>query len=285
MSLLIQKQSGTNTVDVVDRVLARLESIKRTLPSDIRVQPIRDQSRFIRRSFEDIKLHLILGALLASLVVFLFIRNMQVTLIAALAIPTSIIGTFTVMKAFGFTLNNMTMLALSLATGIVIDDAIVVLENIFRYVEEKDVTPHEAAIKATEEIGLAVMATTLSLVRHLPAGRVHDRAGGTVLLQLRHHVGGRDPDLDARVVHADADAVLAVAEDVGRVHDTGRRRNRGASTRGSTRGTAACSTGRSRTAGDGRHRGGRRAVARCCSTRTSARSLCPTTTRASSAST
>src|SRR6185503_2689485 len=103
-----------------------------------------DQSRFIRKSFEEIQLHLILGGLLASLVVFLFIRNLRVTLIAALAIPTSIIGTFAIMKALGFTLNNMTMLALSLATGIVIDDAIVVLENIFRYIEEKGVTPREA---------------------------------------------------------------------------------------------------------------------------------------------
>src|SRR5204862_7050932 len=93
-------------------------------------------------------------------------------------IPTSIIGTFTVMKAFGFTLNNMTMLALSLATGIVIDDAIVVLENIFRYVEEKGVTPHEAAIKATEEIGLAVMATTLSLcVIFLPVAFMTGQVG------------------------------------------------------------------------------------------------------------
>jgi hypothetical protein len=178
VSLLIQKQSGTNTVDVVDRVLARVEAIRRTLPADIRVQPIRDQSRFIRRSFEDIKLHLILGSLLASLVVFLFMRNPKVTLIAALAIPTSIVGTFAVMKAFGFTLNNMTMLALSLATGIVIDDAIVVLENIFRYVEEKDVTPHDAAIKATEEIGLAVMATTLSLcVIFLPVAFMTGQVG------------------------------------------------------------------------------------------------------------
>ena len=178
VSLLIQKQSGTNTVDVVDRVLARVESIRSTLPADIRVQPIRDQSRFIRRSFEDIKLHLILGSLLASLVVFLFMWNPKITFIAALAIPTSIVGTFAVMKAFGFTLNNMTMLALSLATGIVIDDAIVVLENIFRYVEEKHVTPHEAAIKATEEIGLAVMATTLSLcVIFLPVAFMTGQVG------------------------------------------------------------------------------------------------------------
>ncbi len=164
VSMMIRKQSGTNTVEVVDRVLARVERIQAALPADIRIKPIRDQSRFIRKSFEEIQMHLVLGGLLAAFVVFLFIRNTRVTIIAALAIPTSIIGTFTVMKALGFTLNNMTMLALSLATGIVIDDAIVVLENIFRFIEEKKVSPREAAIKATGEIGLAVMATTLSLV-------------------------------------------------------------------------------------------------------------------------
>jgi HAE1 family hydrophobic/amphiphilic exporter-1 len=164
ISVMIRKQTGTNTVDIIDRVFARLKRIELTLPSDIRMQPIRDQSRFIRKSFEEIRLHLLFGGLLASIVVFLFMRNWRLTIIAALAIPTSIIGTFTVMKALGFTLNNMTMLALSLATGIVIDDAIVVLENIFRYIEEKKVSPKEAAMKATAEIGLAVMATTLSLV-------------------------------------------------------------------------------------------------------------------------
>ncbi len=164
VSLMVQKQSGTNTVEVVDRALARLTQIQAGLPSDVTINIGSDQSRFIRRSFDDIRLHLLLGGFLACCVVFLFIRNLRVTLIAALAVPTSIIGTFTFMKLFGFTLNNMTMLALSLATGIVIDDAIVVLENIFRYVEEKGVSPREAAADATREIGLAVMATTLSLV-------------------------------------------------------------------------------------------------------------------------
>jgi HAE1 family hydrophobic/amphiphilic exporter-1 len=164
MALLVRKQSGTNTVAVADRVFERLKRIQRTLPPDVEIVIGTDQSLFIRRSFEDIKLHLFLGGLFAAVVVFLFIRSLRVTLIAALAIPTSIIGTFTVMKALGFTLNNMTMLALSLATGIVIDDAIVVLENIFRFVEEKGLTPKEAAADATREIGLAVMATTLSLV-------------------------------------------------------------------------------------------------------------------------
>ena len=164
IAMTVRKQSGTNTVDVIDRVKERMARIEKTLPPDFKVIVGTDQSTFIKRSFEDIRLHLILGGLLASLVVFLFIRNLRVTFIAALAIPTSIIGTFLVMKAFGFTLNNMTMLALSLATGIVIDDAIVVLENVFRHVEEKGVTPQAAAADATREIGLAVMATTLSLV-------------------------------------------------------------------------------------------------------------------------
>jgi len=164
VGVMVRKQSGTNTVEVVDRIQERLQRIQTQLPQDIEIRIGNDQSRFIRRSFEDIKLHLILGGLLASVVVFLFIRNLRVTFIAALAIPTSIIGTFTFMKIAGFTLNNMTMLALSLATGIVIDDAIVVLENIFRFVEEKGVSPKEAAADATKEIGMAVMATTLSLV-------------------------------------------------------------------------------------------------------------------------
>ena len=164
ISMSIRKQSGSNTVTVVDRVMARLERIQTTLPSDIRVRATRDQSRFIRKSFEEIQHHLILGGLLAALVVLFFMRNWRVTVIAGLAIPISIIGTFSVMRALGFSLNNMTMLALSLATGIVIDDAIVVLENIFRYIEEKNCTPFEAAIQGTREVALPVMATTLSLI-------------------------------------------------------------------------------------------------------------------------
>jgi HAE1 family hydrophobic/amphiphilic exporter-1 len=164
VSLEVRKQSGSNTVAVVDAVMAKLDALKTTLPADINIVTRRDQSLFIRRSIEDIQHHLVLGSILAAVVVFIFLRNFRSTIIAATAIPVSLIATFTVMKMFDFTLNNMTLLALSLATGIVIDDAIVVLENIFRYVEEKGVTPREAAAQATNEIGLAVMATTLSLV-------------------------------------------------------------------------------------------------------------------------
>jgi HAE1 family hydrophobic/amphiphilic exporter-1 len=164
VNLVIQKQSGTNTIEVIQRVKARIAQINKTLPPDIQVVPIRDQSTFILRSIDEVKLHLVLGALLTSFVVLAFMGDWRSTLIASVAIPTSLIGTFTVIRMLGFTLNNMTLLGLTLAVGIVIDDAIVVLENIFRHVEEHDEPPMSAAVTGTAEIGLAVSATTLSLV-------------------------------------------------------------------------------------------------------------------------
>ncbi|MGE5698805.1 MAG: efflux RND transporter permease subunit [Deltaproteobacteria bacterium] len=164
VNLVVQKQSGTNTIDVISKVKERIAQIQKTLPADIKINPIRDQSTFILRSIREVRTHLILGAVLTSLVVLFFMGNWRSTLIAAVAIPASIIGTFTVMRVLGFTLNNITFLALTLAVGIVIDDAIVVLENIFRHVEEEGSPPRKAAVEATAEIGLAVSATTLSLV-------------------------------------------------------------------------------------------------------------------------
>ena len=164
VALAIQKQSGTNTVAVIDAVRERLDELRPRLPQDLKIEQVRDQSEFIRASLEAIEEHLILGGLLAALVVYFFLRNWRSTVIAALAIPTSIIASFALMSALGYTLNMMTMLALTLMVGIVIDDAIVVLENIYRFVEEKGMSPFEAAIAGTREIGLAVMATTLSLL-------------------------------------------------------------------------------------------------------------------------
>jgi HAE1 family hydrophobic/amphiphilic exporter-1 len=164
VQMIVRKQSGTNTVDVVDRVKARLQRLGSALPPDIRTEVTVDQSRFIKASYQEVKLHLILGALLVALTVFLFMHDWRSTLIASVAIPASIIATFTLMRIMGFTLNNITMLGLILAVGIVIDDAVVVLENIFRHVEEKGEPPMSAASKATHEISLAVMATTLSLI-------------------------------------------------------------------------------------------------------------------------
>ncbi|MFN7700233.1 MAG: efflux RND transporter permease subunit, partial [Deltaproteobacteria bacterium] len=160
----IQKQSGTNTVAVVDALYARLEEIRAELPPSYRLEVVRDESEFIRNSIHAVEEHLLLGGLLASFVVLLFLRNGRSTLISALAIPTSIVATFALIRLMGLTLNTITLLALTLSVGIVIDDAIVVLENIVRWVEEKNMPARRAAILATREIGLAVLATTLSLV-------------------------------------------------------------------------------------------------------------------------
>ncbi|WP_437334463.1 efflux RND transporter permease subunit [Sorangium sp. So ce394] len=162
--LSIVKQSGQNTVAVVDTVKARLAEVQRSLPEGTRIEVVRDGSRVIRTGIAAVKEHLVLGALLAAAVVLLFLGNARSTLIAALAIPISVIGTFAVMWVAGFTLNFLTLLALALAVGIVIDDAIVVLENIVRYIDEKGMKPFPAAVLATKEIGLAVLATTLSLM-------------------------------------------------------------------------------------------------------------------------
>ena len=164
VSLEVRRQSGTNTVRIIETVKREIARIQKTLPPGLSLRIIRDQSVFINASIASLEEHLLFGSLLASLVVFLFIRSPRSVLIASLAIPTSIIATFTLLKAMDFTLNNMTLLALTLAVGIVIDDAIVVLENIVRYLEEKHFEPRAAAIEATKEITLAVLATTLSLV-------------------------------------------------------------------------------------------------------------------------
>jgi HAE1 family hydrophobic/amphiphilic exporter-1 len=162
--LSVRKQSGTNTIAVIDALKERLAEIAPQLPPGYSTEIVRDQSQFIKAAVDTVQEHLLLGGFLAALVVLLFLGNIRSTLIAAIAIPVSVISTYALMYAMGFTLNVLTLLALTLAVGIVIDDAIVVLENIFRFIEEKKVMPFQAAIDATKEIGLAVLATTLSLV-------------------------------------------------------------------------------------------------------------------------
>ncbi|HYK20193.1 MAG TPA: efflux RND transporter permease subunit [Pyrinomonadaceae bacterium] len=164
VELDIRRQSGANTVEVINGLKAALPRVTAQLPEDVKVDIIRDQSRYIESALHEIQTHLVLGSILASLVVLIFMRSWRSTLIAAVAIPCSVISTFGMMRALNFTLNSVTMLALVLMVGVVIDDAIVVLENIFRFIEEKKIEPKEAAREATRDIGLAVLATTLSLV-------------------------------------------------------------------------------------------------------------------------
>jgi hydrophobic/amphiphilic exporter-1 (mainly G- bacteria), HAE1 family len=160
----IKRAMGENTVQVIEGVKQKIAVVQRSLPKAVTLTITRDDSKFIYASIASLEEHLIWGSFFAAVVVMFFIRNIRAVIISAVAIPASIIATFTLMRAMGFTLNNMTLLGITLAVGIVIDDAIVVLENIFRYIEEKHCTPFEAAIQGTREVALAVMATTLSLV-------------------------------------------------------------------------------------------------------------------------
>ncbi len=160
----VRRQSGTNTVQVVESVNEKLADLAPLVPPGYEIRVVRDLSEFIKASIRSVEEHLIFGSILAAAVVLVFLWNWRSTIIAAIAIPTSIIATFGLIWYQGFTLNSMTMLALTLAVGIVIDDAIVVLENIYRFVEEKGRPPAQAAVEATREIGLAVMATTMSLI-------------------------------------------------------------------------------------------------------------------------
>ncbi|MEO8179178.1 MAG: efflux RND transporter permease subunit [Deltaproteobacteria bacterium] len=164
VTLEVVRQSGANTVAVIEAAKANLAKVRSLLPGDVQLQVVRDQSRYIYAALHEINWHLLIGSCLACLVVLAFMRSWRSTLIAGIAIPASVVSTFGMMWWLGFTLNSVTMLALVLMVGIVIDDAIVVLENIFRFVEEKGLGPFDAAREATREIGLAVLATTFSLV-------------------------------------------------------------------------------------------------------------------------
>ncbi len=163
VALGLIRQSGANIVNVADGIFKRLESLKTEIPDDINVVVAEDDSEFIKASIHEMLFDLIYGGLLAVLVIFLFLANLRSTLISAIAIPTSIIATFFLMRLFGFTINMMTLVSLSLSVGLLIDDAIVVIENIYRHLDEGE-SPWTAARNATAEIGLAVMATTFSIV-------------------------------------------------------------------------------------------------------------------------
>jgi HAE1 family hydrophobic/amphiphilic exporter-1 len=171
VQLAVYKQSGTNTVEVAEAVKERLAQIQESLPKDVRVQVINDQSIFVKAAINNIRDHLFEGSLLAAVVLFFFLANWRTTVISAIAIPVSIISAFSIMAIFKYTMNQITMLALTLMVGVVVDDAIIVLENIYRYMEEKRMGPFEAAEHGTREIGLAVLATTVSLLAvFIPVG-------------------------------------------------------------------------------------------------------------------
>ena len=247
--LQIRKQSGTNTVEVANNVKQRLAELagacSRPAISCASSATRRSSSR--RRSPPSQE-HLIVGSILAAIVVWLFLGNFRSTIIAAISIPTSIIATFALIWYMGFTLNMLTMLALTLSVGIVIDDAIVVLENIYRFIEEKGMPPMQAAVEATREIGLAVHGHDLLAGRDLRAGRLHERHGRPLHAELRPDDGLRRAGVAVRQLHADADDVGALAEAAAaRAPAIATRSTTGCSAR-SIAATRACSSGRWRIA-------------------------------------
>lgn len=163
IGLGIRKQSGANTVAVADAIKAKVKKLEKTTPNGIKIQVASDNSRFIKQSIGGVQFDIILGVILTAIIMFLFLRNLRVTLISIISIPISLIGGFIIMNALNFTVNDLTMLAMSLAVGLVIDDTIVVLENIFRHVEMGK-EGMEAASVGTTEVGFAVMAATSTVV-------------------------------------------------------------------------------------------------------------------------
>jgi len=164
LALVVRKQSDANTVEVAARVRAELPRLQALAPPGTKVEVMIDNSTRIKTSIETVQLDLVLGALLAIAIIFVFLRDLRATFISSLALPTSVIGTFAFIEIMGFTVNLLTTLALSLSIGILIDDAIVVIENIVRHRTEKGERPRDAASRGTAEIGLAVLATTFSIV-------------------------------------------------------------------------------------------------------------------------
>ena len=159
----IQRQPGANIISVVDRIKALLPQLTATLPTSVSVQILTDRTNTIRASVEDVQFELLLTIGLVVMVIFLFLRNLSATVIPSVAVPLSIVGTFGVMYMLGYSLNNLTLMALTISTGFVVDDAIVMIENIMRYIEEGQ-TPLQAALKGSAQIGFTIISLTISLI-------------------------------------------------------------------------------------------------------------------------
>ena len=161
--LNIQRQPGANVIEVVDRIKTLMPQLRASLPASVQVQQLTDRTTTIRASVKDVEFELLLAVALVVMVIFIFLRNLSATIIPGVAVPLSLVGTFGVMYMAGFSINNLTLMALTIATGFVVDDAIVMIENIMRYIEEGD-PPMEAALKGSKQIGFTIISLTFSLV-------------------------------------------------------------------------------------------------------------------------
>ena len=216
VTLVVAKQSGENTVATATEIKQRLKEITTLLPKDVHAEIITDQSVFIEASVNNIRHHLIEGSILASIIIFLFLANIRTTLIAAIAIPTSIISTFALMAAAGFTLNQITMLALTLMVGIVIDDAIIVLENILSLHGRKGHVSVRGRHRRDARHRFRGHGHNPFAARRFSSRRFHGRHRGPLHELLRLHFRVRHRGLAAGLVHPDADAVFALRQEAAR---------------------------------------------------------------------
>ncbi len=172
----IQRQPGANIIDVVDKIKALLPKLRATIPPIIKIAVLTDRTTTVRASVADVEFELMLCIALVVMVIFAFLRTFAATIIPSIAVPLSLVGTFGAMYALGFSLNNLTLMALTISTGFVVDDAIVMIENITRYVEQGD-PPLKAALKGAEQIGFTIMV----------AHGVADRGAHSAAVHGRHH--------------------------------------------------------------------------------------------------
>ncbi len=216
----IQRQPGANTIAVVDSVQALLPKLQQSIPAGVDLQVITDRTGTIRASVTDVKFELLLTIALVIMVIFLFLRTIRATIIPLAAVPLSIVGTFGVMYLLGYSLNNLSLMALKISTGLVVDDAIVMIENIDRYLEMGE-TPLNAALKGSEQIGFTIVSLTVSLIAVLIPLLVHGRHRRAALPRVRGDAVGDYPGFGIRLTDADAHDVRQAAQAQGR----GRPRN------------------------------------------------------------
>ena len=207
----IQRQPGANIIDVVDRVKALLPQLKTSMPGSVKIEILTDRTNTIRASVEDVEFELLLTIALVVMVIFLFLRNIAATVIPSVAVPLSLIGTFGVMYLLGYSLNNLTLMALTISTGFVVDDAIVMIENIVRYIEE-GVPPLEAALRGSGADRLHDRVAERLADRGADPAAVHGRHRRAAVPRIRHHAERDDRGVGRRVADADADDVRQAAQ-------------------------------------------------------------------------
>ena len=212
--MAIQRQPGTNTVELVDNIKAMMPHLEESIPPSVQVDLVSDRSLVVRAAVHDVQFTMMLTVGLVVLVIFLFLRTLWATVIPSMAVPMSLLATFSVMYAVGYSLDNISLMALTISVGFVVDDAIVMIENIVRYIEQGD-RPFDAALKGAGQIGFTIISITFSLIAVFIPLLVHGRHHRPAVPRVRGHRIGRGRGLGVYFADPDAGAVLAVFERAG----------------------------------------------------------------------